>query len=467
MTCPRRLLLLSLFPVLACAPLPATKDASGYLERGDYAAALKEVEKGLKLHPEDDRLHRMAIHAHMAQGDVKLGVGAYRRYEQAEGRDREMLAYLALTTIRWALAHRTPEVRLEGIQAVRRCDAAPLMRDMLRRMGDPNEFVRTWAAVALSRTQQGAEMLDDQLRSSSPRARALALEWVARIAGDRAVGTVGEAASDSVEQVRVAVARSLAHTGPGGVPVLLTLLTDKVREVRVAAAASLGDLGDSGARPALVKALQDSYVGVRLAAAKALGRQGGSESAPALRALAAGDDLLTALNAGRVLHKQGEAQPLLDAMAKALMMGDGPAREAACNAATMVKDGAALMLVINALTDKLPGVRMAAARATRQGGKGPQAVGVALVVLKEACAETKLPRECFAAAELLALEEVKEGQAELRRLATAAKSPTLRQQALAAHLRLIRDPDLALKALEDDAAAVVMTAASWLYMKNK
>ena len=466
---PSRLLLtLVIIPALhACAPLPAAKDASGYLERGDYAAALKEVEAGLKEHPDDQRLHRMAIHAHMAQGQVRQGVGAYRRYERAEGRDREMLAYLALTTMRWALAHRTPEVRLEGIQAVRRCDAAPLMRDMLRRMGDPNEFVRTWAAVAMSRTPQGAQMLDDQLRSSSPRARALALEWVARIAGDRAVGAVGEAATHSDEEVRVAVARGLAHTGAGGVPVLLTLLTDKAREVRVAAAASLGDLGDNRARPPLVKALQDSYLGVRLAAARALGQLGGDESGPALRTLAGGEDLLTAFSAGRVLHKQGEPQPLLDAIARALQMGDGPTREAACNAAASVKDGAAVLLVARALEDKLPGVRMAAARATRQGGKKARAVGVARVVLKEACPVAELTTACFAAAELLAMEDVKEGLLELQRLATTSKSPALRQQALSASLRLEASQDLALKALEDEAAAVVLTAASWLYKKNK
>lgn len=461
------IVVITVFPLTSCAPLPAAQDAAGYLERGDYAGALKEVEAGLKQHPGDERLHRMAIHAHMAMGQVKEAVGAYRRFEKAEGRDREMLAYLALTTIRWALAHRSPEVRLEGIQAARQSDAAPLMRDMLQRLNDPNEFVRTWAAVAVSRTSQGAEVLDEQLRSSSPRARALALEWVARIAGDHAVGTVGEAASDKSKEVRVAVARGLAHTGAGGAPVLIKLLGDEAREVRAAAAVSLGELAFDRGRLALVQALKDSYVGVRLAAATALGKLGGKESAPALRALAAGEDLLTALNAGRALYKQEEIQPLMNAIARALKLGDGPAREAACNAAASVKHEAAVLITAKALTDKLPSVRVAAARAARQGGELIPAVRTSRAVLKVACPDAKLTSVCFAAAELLALEEVKEGLRELRRLATEAASSATRKQALAAHLRLEAAHEQVLKGLEDQAPEVVLTAAGWLYKKYK
>ena len=454
-------------PILSCAPLPEAKNASGYLERGDYAEALKQVEEGLKNHPGDEQLFRMAIHAHLALDQRKEAVGAYRRFEQAEGRDRGMMAYLGLTTMRWALAHRSPEVRLEGIQAVRRSDAAPLMADMIRRLGDPNEFVRTWAAVALSRTSQGAEVLDEQLRSSSPRARALALEWVARIAKDRAVGTVGDAAADRKEEVRLAVARSLAHTGPGGVPVLLKLLTDSDRAVRVAAATSLGALDDHRSRAPLVKALKDPYVGVRLAAATSLGKLKGNESAPALRGLVKGEDLLTALNAGRALHRQGETQPLLDAIARALQLGDGPVKEAACNAAASVQDGAAALLTARALNDPDAGVRMAAARAARQAGKRAKALVTARSVLKTACPDPKQTTACFAAAELLALEDLPEGGGEVGRLANAAPTANLRRLALEAHLRLKPSYDVVLKALEDEDPAVALVGASWIYEEYK
>ena len=459
------LILTPAFLLLSCTPLPEAKHASGYLERGDYAEALKQVETGLKKNPGDEQLYRMAIHAHLALDQRKEAVGAYRRFEKAEGRDRAMMAHLGLTSMRWALAHRSTEVRLEGIQAVRRSDASPLMADMLRRLDDPNEFVRTWAAVALSRTSQGAEVLDEQLRSSSPRARALALEWVARIAKDRAVGTVGEAATDRKEEVRLAAAKALAHTGAGGLPVLLKLLGDKDRAVRAAAATSLGELGDSRGRPPLVKALQDPYVGARLAAAAALGKLGGSESGPALRALATGKDLLSALNAGRVLHRQGETQPLLDAIARALQAGTGPEKEAACNAASTIQDGAAALLTARALSDPDPGVRMAAARAARQADKKAQAVDTARSVLKTACADAKQATACFAAAELLALEEMPEGNAMLGRLANKAASSTVRRQALEAHLRLKPSYDVVLTAMEDEEPAVALVGASWIYKK--
>ncbi len=462
---------LALLPLCACKPLPEVEGASTHIEAGDYAAAVKRIEQGLSRRPGDDGLYRMLIHSRMAMDQPGAAVAAYRRHEQAVGRDREMSAFLGLTLLRWALTHRDTEVRLAGIQGVRSSDAAPLLRDMLRRLNDPNEFVRTWAAVALSRLPQGAEVLDEQLRSSSARARALAVQWVARIAGDRAVAVAGGAAKDGSAEVRVAAAGALALTGPGGVEPLLKLLGDKEREVRVAAARALGELKQGSARKALAKALADDYLAARLAAAEALGKLGDARSKPALRKLASSEDLITALGAGKALARLGEVQPALDAIARAMELGDGPARVAACNAAVTLEDRVAGQLTARGLKDADPAVKMAAARAARAHGDVTAAVRAARAVLaascsKKAAGESDGPR-CLSAAELLAQEKVREGSRELKRLATAATEPALRLQALNANLRLAPEHDLAVTAVGDKDPRVSVAAAAWLYKKYK
>ena len=329
---------LSAFVIPACKPVPAVVSASGQLKEGNLKEALKMAQEGLKKHPTDNELWKLLIHVHLAMGNVTEAVAAYRLNEKSLGHNRRMSAYLGLTVLRWALTHRDPEVRQEGIQGIRSSDAAPLLKDMLQRLNDPNEVVRTWAAVALSRMPQGADILDEQLRSTSARARALALEWVARIAGEKALKAVGAAAADRAAGVREAAARALTRTGAGGLEPLLKLLKDKERTVRAAAAEALGRQDQQRARKALAAALDDSYVGVRLAAARSLGTLKDSASKPALFKLASGDDLITALAAAKALFKLGEVQPVLDAIARSLEVGKVPARVAACNAAVVVND---------------------------------------------------------------------------------------------------------------------------------
>ena len=454
----------------ACRPPPHVMKVQRMVADGDYDRALRQVTRELRRFPGDNALWKLLIHIHFARDDVKGAVGAYQQRAKKVGLDRELARYLSLLLLRWGMAHKDPAVRLDAVQGVRRTDASPLLRDMIERLADPHEVVRTWAAVALSASPRGANVLEEQLSSSSPEARAVAVEQVGRIAGAKAMAALVPFVKDSHPGVRAAAARALAHCRrPQALPSLVTLLGDREWQVQAAAASAVGRLGYRDGVAALTPLLASPRLGVMLAAVNALADLDRDAARPLLLKVAGGQDLMAALRAGVRLASMGSARPAVAAISRGLAAPRAVVRAAACNAASQVKDPAVVEQVARALADPDTMVRLAAARALLAHELGGKARDAGLALHQSSCAgNKKAPLVCLQAAELLALLGRPEGLATLEELARKGPDGTVRSRALSlALLRHRSSRDLALSALADDDPRVAVAAAVWLYGELK
>ncbi len=460
----------SLFFILtACRPPPHVVKVRQLVQDGAYDKALHQVKRSLRSRPYDDALWKLMIHIQFARDDVRGAVTAYRKKANRYGRDKALARYLSLLMLRWGMEHKDPAVRLDTLQGVRKTDAAPLWKDMMERLTDANEEVRTWAAVAVSASQQGADVLEEQLGSSSPAARAVAVEQVGRIAKAKAMTALFPHVKDKHPLVRAAAARALAFTRDrAALPHITGLLSDKDWQVQAAAARALGSLGFRSSAPLLKPLLYRTRLGVRMAAMEALAALDGALARPLLREVARGGDILAGLRAGVLLARLGEPQPALDAIARGLVAVKHSTRAAACNAASQVKDAVAIQLVAKGLKDPEPLVRLAAGRALVAHRREPQVLDAARSLHRLACAtdKKKLPSLCLQAAELWALLGQAEGRATLAALARSGPSG-LRRRALAVSLRHDASEERALTAFTDPDPRVAIAAAIWLYGQLK
>jgi HEAT repeat protein len=455
----------------ACHPPQAAVEGRRLLDRGEVSAAQKKVDQAVKAHPRDATLRRLSIEIRLAQNDRRGAVKSYRAWLDQRGKDERMLNFLALSVLRWGLSNRDPKVRLAALQGARKTDADTLEADVARRLDDPDELVKTWAAVALSRTPAGADTLSQQLRSTNAKARAVAVGNLARIAGKSAIKSLMRFVTDSSTEVRAALARGL-----GGVKDDLVLeplgrlVRDKDRGVRAAAVASLGRAGRKGGMDMVETALNDEYLGVRLAAVLAFAELGGTGVKQRLRELAWSQDLPTAYRAGAKLVGMGEDQPLLNAVAKGLVDKKWSVRAAACNAASTIKQHTvALKLVRRALRDPEPRVRAAAARAVlAQGDKTAAArVGGLLVGLGCKSSDTELEAVCIQGAEVLLRAGDRSGLKHLEQLALKAKTAPHRREALRIALTGGALLELAVDVLPDPDADTAVAAAVQIYKKTE
>lgn len=453
--------------LVACAPPPGAVETRAALEQGDYAAAEREVERSLRAHPRDRDLLELKIRLQLVRGHPERAVALYRA---RAGGDDDLLQRFALATIWAAMRNRDPAVRLRAVQVARRTDAPPLAPEMVRRLDDPAPLVRTYAAAALSHRARGADVLEQQLRVDDPAARAAAVTEVSKIAGEAALDVVRRASKDGAQRVRVAAARGLGAVGtPAALAVLRRLAVDPSTAVRYAAARSLGKFEASQARAALQRLAEDDEHTVRRAALGALARKHPEAAAVVLRRIARGDELGEALDAGRLLARAGQPQPVLDAIAKALVDKRWTLRAAAVNTASSVDDRVALRLVRPALRDPQPAVRMAAARAlaTHHAGRA-KALRVAASLLQLGCRTKKDERPaladlCLQSAELLGRYGDRRGMRRLHQLARSAPSWQRRARALEIALRQRHAGRLALAALGDEEPRVALVAALHLY----
>jgi len=461
--------------MLACAgchPPAAAVETRQLLNRGEIQAARVRIDAAVKQQPADAELRRVDIDVHMARGDRSGALKAYRSWLDRRGKDLPMARYLALSVLRWGLAHRDAELRLVALQGARRTDADELEQPVAARLQDPDEVVRTWAAVALSRTPAGADVLQRQLRSPKPEARAVAVGNLGRIAGKAALAPLQRFVDDRSAAVRAALARGLVEIGGDGALGLLSRLAgDRDRSVRLAAINALGRLRLARAARFVRSALDDSYIGVRLAAVLALAEIEGQAARPKLREVAAGGDLPAALRAGVRLARMHEDQPVLDAIAKALVDKQWTVRAAGCNAgASLAGHRVARKLIADtALRDPEPRVRIAAARAVLALGDRGAAARTAALLQGLACRADTQPMEslCLQAAEVLLRGGNRVGLRELERLAHRGKVPHHRQEALRLALTgggLLR---LALDALADADPKVAVAAAVEVYRRTE
>lgn len=462
--------LLLLCAGVGCQPPPSALEAQRLLNRGRLDAAKGEVERGVAKDPDSFELHKIGIEVHIRRGSPAAALKMYRSWVKSHGEDEKLVRHIALSTLRWGLKHRDPAVRLAALQGARETDAAPLEQDVAERLADPNEVVCAWAAVAMSQTQAGADMLGRQLRSTDPRARAVAVENLSRIAGKAAISALSRFVTDPAPRVRSALARGLPLTkSKEALPLLTKLVSDKDKGVRVEAIRALGTLGLPQGVSAVSKALKDPYPGVRVAAVIALADLQSDAAKPALAKIAAGDDLSLALRAGVRLSRMGSVQPVLNAIARTLVSRQWTLRVAGCNAAGSVKDRVALRLVARVLKDPEPAVRIAAARAVFAHNR--QEVGLITVrsLHSLACGakDEQMESLCLQAAELLTRAGKSSGRASLARLSHRGKTPTLRISALRSALALGAHLSVALKALPDKDPKVRVAAAIQIYKRAK
>lgn len=437
---------------------------------GEYDRALHQVKRDLSKHPHDIALWKMLIHIQFARGDIKSAVGAYGLKVKKSGPDKRLARHLSLLMLRWGMDHKDPEVRLDALHGVRKTDAEPLLQDMIERLADPNQEVRTWAAVAMSASPQGADVLEEQLSSSSPAARAVAVEQVGRIAKAKAITALFPHVKDSHPQVRAAAARALAWCGVrAALPHLQALLSDKDWQVQVAAASALGRLGFKEGAAGLKPLLASPRLGVKLAAMDAMADLDSAMARPLLLKVARGNDHLAALRAGVRLAGLGQVQPALDAIARALVVSKGSTRAAACNAASQVKDSVAVSLVGKALRDADPLVRLAAGRALVAHKREQDVIEPGRSLHRRYCPAGKkpVPSLCLQAAELMALLGQPAGNTTLEKLARSGPTGPMRKRALSVSLRHQPSNDLAIFALNDQDPRVAVAAAIWLYGQLK
>jgi HEAT repeat protein len=465
----RPMLVLPALAFAACAPPPAAVEALRLIDRGRYEEADRAAERGLTSEPGSEDLWRLRLRIAVLRRGPAEAAEVYRRRFYRFGHDRNLLRHLVVFVVRWGLNQRDPGVRLDAVQAARATDAPALEEDVGDRLQDPDELVRTWAAVAMSQTPAGADVLERQLASPRREAREVAVRELARLAGPAAISTLSGYIADRDPAMRSIAATALGTISKGAaeaVEPLLRLARDADARVRAEAIASLGALGHAKGREAIRNALGDAEPRVRLAAALVLAELKAPGAKEALGGIARGDDLSTALVAGARLARLGDAAPVLAVLERALGHGPWTVRAAALNTASGL-GARALELARRGLKDQEPSVRMTAARAVAALGEKGAALATARALRSLACtAGSKLSGLCFESTELLAREGDPGARGELVRLVKDSPDAAVRLEALQVSLALSLAPQrlLALEALDDRDPGVLLAAAVWLYL---
>jgi HEAT repeat protein len=464
----------ALILVTGCQPPPAANEVEDLLRRHEYAKAQAKVQQALTHQPKSAALWKLRLRVHLAQGQRREAVEAYRERALNYGQDLELLHGLAVAIIASGLESRVPEVRIAAIQAARETDAAELEQAVAARLADPDPIVRTWAAVALSGRPDGVEVLDQQLQGSNARAREIVVRELGRLAGAAALRNLVRAASAPDARVRAAAASALGSLRkPEVVPTLRQLLGDPDPGVRASAARSAEMLKSSALALELRRMTTDQHLSARLCAVSALAAVGDGEAKPALQSLATSDDLFTAMRAGAQLARLGDTQPVLDAVARALVDKHWTMRVAACTTVSMLHDRVGLQLVEKATRDPEPRVRLAAARTLLAGRPDLRepAVRTALSVQQLSCAKAArtagLGDLCVDASDLLVRAGNGSGMEMLKDLTRHGATAELRLSALRSALMLAPNKWLALDGLGDAEMLNALYAASWTYRRAK
>jgi DNA-binding winged helix-turn-helix (wHTH) protein len=163
---------------------------------------------------------------------------------------------------------------------VSRPDAAVTVPALIHALKDPEEEIRSRAAVMLARVGPDAAdavpALAEALRDPNKQVRWRAADALGRI-GPRAVPALIVALDDPKKEIRWRAANMLSRIGPAAseaVPALIGALNDPESKVRWHVADALGRIGPCAGQavPALAEAIKDSANKVRSVAAEALVR---------------------------------------------------------------------------------------------------------------------------------------------------------------------------------------------------
>jgi len=257
------------------------------------------------------------------------------------------------------------------------------------------------------------------LSASRASARSVAIAQLGRLARAAAIPTIEEHLGDPSPEVRAACARAIAYSASAeGLAPLRKLAADAHPTVRHAAVLAIAALRLPEAHALLERALRDKDSAVRKAALTAVAALNDLNS---LRSATRDADLSVALHAGQLLAKQGEVQPVLNAIAMALVDPLWTLRATALNTASSVNDRVAWRLGTKGLRDPQPEVRLAAARMLQTHHLRPKAVSraIASLVAQFCDGRHQLPEQCIQATELLLREDADVGSKRLHRLAVS------------------------------------------------
>lgn len=457
--------MLTLLALGACHPPHASVEGRPLLKSCEFAAIQQDEGRGLIKNLYCPDLWRLHIRMLLVQNRTLQAVASFRQWADSNNQERAALRHLALSFIWWGLRHQDAQVRVSAVQAARLVDAASLRDDVAALLNDPDEEVRSWAAVNLANTAAGRSALISQLRSRAPTARAVATRALGRIVGQQAIPTLERMVIDPDERVRSATAVGLAATGHNrALPLLALLSRDVQAQVRADAITALGSVANSRSYRSVRRALRDSSALVRAAAVRALARFKLRRAEKDLKKIASGDDLSLALLAAVPLSRLGRVQPALNAIATAMRDSSPDMRIKALQAAAVIKDRVALKLTRPALTDARPRVKLAAARVALAHGARQEAARVALDLEQLACGSLKkgMDRLCLHAVTLLLQARHRRGLPAMIALSKQSASHTTRVAALRIALSKQTEVDLALFALTDPAPQIRLAAASWI-----
>jgi len=452
-------LILAAALVAACGgPPPGARRAQRLLAAGDYGEAERVADAELARFPRQPLLWRVKIQAALGRHDATRAVALYGEWKQLRGaHDTRALRAMAMTTLWQGLQTPSVKLKIAAIQTAERLDLSPLAEPVAEKMGDDDPAVVAAAAVALLRSHPDAPFVaTDALASHSPRARAIAVEGIARKIGKHARADLIPLLKDSEARVRRAtIAAVAAFATRDDIETIKVLARgDADGSVRAAALTALTNGDYPGMLEVARASLRDSYLGARLAALRLLDRRGGKAAMDDLIVLATSDDLLVALRAAVALAKRGDEARALPIAQRALASDQWPVRAAALNAiAKLAGKAAALPMVRKATADPAIRVRLAAARALIRLGHDDDARPVLVAALGSADEDDRIQ----AAIDLVRLEDARGLQA-LTELARAT-APATRIQAVRALLQAVQPTDALVAALADESAEVRLVAA--------
>jgi HEAT repeat protein len=447
----------------ACGgPPEGARRAQRALNAGEFDRAEQIADAELARFPKQPTLWRVKMLAALGRRDASRAVGIYGDWKQLRGgHDTTALRAMAKSTLWQALHTPSRNVRIAAIQTAERLDMESMADPVSERLGDDDPAVAAAAAVAILRWHPDAPYVATQsLSSDDPRARAIAVEGIARKAGGHARDDLAPLLTDRDDKVRRAAIGALwkfaspedIHTDVDTVVRLAR--ADEVGSVRAAALRALSQKDFPGALELARASLRDDYLGARLAALQLLADRGGDPASDDLKVVAAGDDLFMALRATVLLAKRGFDGNTLAVARRALAAESWSVRAAAMNAIAQVagKDDG-LPVVRATIDDEAVHVRLSAARALIRFGAPDEA----LPVLAAALADDSDSARVQAAIDLIRLEDAR-GTTALDSL-VRSPSPDTREQAVRAMIQLREPTDGLVAALADENAEVRIAAA--------
>ncbi len=453
------IIILAALLVAGCGgPPDSARRAQRLLNAGEYEEAEKLADQELARFPKQPLLWRVKIQAAIGRRDAGRAVKIYYEWKQLRGdHDRTAIKAMALSTLWQGLYTPSAKVKIAAIQAAERLDLAPLADSVSERLGDDDPAVAAAAAIAILRWHPDAPYVATQsLSSDDPRARAIAVEGIARKVGVHARLDLIPLFRDPDAKVRRALVRAVwKFATADDIDQVKTIASaDENGSVRAAALRALAQKDFAGAVDLGRAALRDDFLGARLAGLHLIDKRGGDAANDDLTVVAAGDDLFLALRAAVALNRRGHEGRTVAIAKRAVKADSWSVRSAAMNAiAEVASKQQALPMIHAALKDEHVNVRLAAARALLRF-KEKKAARAALIAALQSNSDAA---KVQAAIDLVRMED-SHGRTTLDELAQAA-SPDTRKQAVRALLQVGDATDGLVRALADESPEVRIIAA--------